>query len=183
MTRDKLVRIELRALRVRALENKVLVNGLLREHGIGGVLRFMSRNTVYRMLKLETWSRKYKVSIAYILRVLIPVWKAVAERKQRKFKLIPAQLTGHKSEEILKQRIEEDYPDRQNVRDWKWSERERALVLERDFAEVEERTVPLLSLDHVKRYQKRILRKRRALDEAVSAKGRKRRTYRGNPWL
>jgi len=139
----------------------------------------LKREDEIRCLRLEQWEEKYRVPLWWILQTLVPIWR----RKFAKYSLgafgvkIPT-LVGAKSEEIIRSEIKTQFPDGENVRQWKareqqkqWSRYREGVGLREDWSH------PLTA---AKEYQQRMLRERKA--RVKFERTARRRLYRGNPW-
>ncbi len=151
---------------------------------------FLSEKDKLRLLRLRIWSMRYKISILEILDLIVPVFRKKFRLKgQGKGLGIPVStLTGAVAEEILQDRLTEQYPDGANITAWKFAERERQLDAERmdeaDGMAVREPKMPtLLEVGDVAEYS-RIYAERVAQTRAAQSNQdwRKRRMYRDNPW-
>jgi hypothetical protein len=84
------------------------------------------------LLILKTWEDKYKVSLRFILLILLPFWESFVQRRSRKMKraglnVRVSTLTGKKSEQILVENINKLYPNEENKQIWISHERERII--------------------------------------------------------
>lgn len=133
-----------------------------------------------RCLRLEQWEEKYKVSLRFILRTLVPIWKQKFARYTKgAFGVKIPTLVGSKSEEILKGKILELYPDGENVRQWKAVEQQRQWAQYREgIKQVENWELPMKA---VQDYQHRMERERELRKEFE--KRARLRPYRNNPWI
>lgn len=185
VTKEMVVEEELKALRGKVNSCKRMVRQSLAS--MGRELYFVSKLDGYRLLILATWAEKYKVSIDYILRLLVPIWAKKFQRHKNSSRGLGARVAtvvGQKSEQILIAQTAKDFPAGENVDDWRWQRRKELLGLDqRGFS----RPITIISSEHLRdsvlSYRQRIERRSTMLDKAVSNSKRRRRVYRGNPWL
>ena len=133
-----------------------------------------------RCLRLVQWEEKYRVPLRWIFRTIVPVWRArFAKFVQGGFGVKIPTLVGSKSEDILKGRLAELYPDGENIRQWQAREQQWQWDYYRQGIRTrEDWEHPLRA---ARNYQQRMARERQARREF--AQRAKRRPYRGNPWL
>jgi hypothetical protein len=89
----------------------------------------------HRLLKLKVWSERYKVSIGYILSVLIPYFEKLAykhsrrprERVSKGIGTTISTLTGPAAESYLLEQINKDFSDGENVIAWKQDKQQACL--------------------------------------------------------
>lgn len=133
-----------------------------------------------RCLRLEQWEEKYKVSLEFILRTLVPIWKRkFARYSTGGFGVKIPTLVGQKSEDILKGKILELFPDGENVRQWKAVEQQKQWAQYREGVRQKENWE--LPMRAVQEYQHRMEREREARKEFEKKAWL--RPYRGNPWI
>lgn len=77
---------------------------------------FLNDKDRLRLLVLRSWTVRYSVSLDYILRKVLPFWEAFVQRRSKRMKsrglnVQVSTLVGKKSEEILIQNIEKDFPN------------------------------------------------------------------------
>lgn len=132
-----------------------------------------------RCLRLVQWEEKYKVSLDWIFRTLVPIWKKkFSQYSHGRFGVKLPTLVGAKSEEILIGKIRETWPDGENIRQWQCLEQQRQWSHHRaGIARKEDWNHPMQA---ALSYQQRMIRERekRKQFEKVA----RRRRYRGNPW-
>jgi len=155
------------------------------------VLRFKKDDKV-RLLKLRTWSLRYHVSITEILDMIVPPLLEQVRYKSYGFGMPIRVLTGKSARRILSYQIDKRYPGQENLLVWKEAEREKQL---RDEKLEELEGIPLKAKvhaalvdadsveDYMDKYTDQIMQKREMERKAVSQKWRRRKRYRGNPWL
>jgi hypothetical protein len=122
---------------------------------------YLTDKDKYRLLILRSWTIRYKVSLRYILNQLLPFWESFIQRRSKKMKsrglnVQVSTLTGKKSEDILKQCIEKDYPNNLNISLWKTSEQERLYkaALEAELAGIKVRQPNIKTLERYVTYYK-----------------------------
>lgn len=143
----------------------------------------LSQEDQYRLLTLKMWEKKYYVSIAFILSVLLPFWKKRLETKKSHFSSkslgvgIPT-LIGKISEDVLKKAIEKKYPHGENVIAWKVTQQEAYLKLQNlvmtKFKDIE---------DFIQEYQESCLKARKRNNRIIESGKYTRRHFVGNPWF
>lgn len=149
-----------------------------------------------RLLKLRTWKLRYRLPVKEILSLVVPVLREHIEsgfrKKSKRRGLgigIPA-LTGRAAERILISQMKKKYPNNEHLAQWRQLERERQLSQEeQDETDLPTREVPDPTLlnsssvaSYVRRYRVRCLSRREKLEKEQSARWRRRKAYRGNPW-
>lgn len=114
--------------------NMVEIDTLLKKQ-FNKQLYFPKADDQYRLLTLKVWSEKYKVSIAYILSVLLPYFEKLSHKHSMRPRLktsrglgvsIPV-LVGNAAEEKLLEYISKDYPDGEHLLAWKESRKTECL--------------------------------------------------------
>lgn len=183
----KRAEIELKRLRIRSRIvlgeiTKVLKRDFNRTFGFN--IRPIDRN---RLFNLQIWSDKYKVSIRWILHVLVPYWSKKLKRKPGQAWGLGVKVqsfVGKHSQRIIEEEIIKQFPERENEKLWNHAKRmeltglaERSPVKYRDVLECESID------DFVRKYRKRVAVRRRELDTAESQPSKRHRLYRNNPWL
>lgn len=153
---------------------------------------FLSRADKLRLLKLRTWCMRYKLSLSEVLDLIVPVLRKTGAYRPgpKSFGIRMSALTGDTSCRILEDRVLLLYPEGANVSVWRERERERQLQAERDEASdgvaVREQHATLLACDSIESFvgcYSRQVTARRVSERDSTARWRKRRKYRGNPWL
>jgi hypothetical protein len=134
-----------------------------------------------RLLRLEQFEQKYKVTLEWILKLLVPVWK----QKFGKFKkgqglgVAISTLTGNVSERIIRDQIKRDFPDGENIQTWKAQEQQRQWLQVEEVGNVRE------DWEHpaqtIKRYRRRMGAQREELRRF--SQSQRKRNYRNNPWI
>lgn len=138
-----------------------------------------------RLTIFQSWATRHKVPLNYVLKTLVGYWRSKTRRPGKKSVLgvTLAALTSRTSEEILKARIAKDFPSGENVTQWNLNAQRVLLGL----AEPRGKVKSLIDEDKpehsCKIYGERIQRRRNKLDSAAAGQRRRRRAWRGNPWL
>lgn len=76
---------------------------------------YLTKPDKYRLLVLRSWMVKYQVNLNYILVRVLPFWEMFIRRRSKKMQSIGlnvkvSTLTGKKSEQILQEMIQRDFP-------------------------------------------------------------------------
>jgi hypothetical protein len=157
-------------------------------------LKFKPEDQI-RLLKLKVWSTRYQVSIPDILKMIVPILRAQIHRKLRNpngLGMKVSLLTGSAAKRILEEEIRKYYPLRENEMAWKEREQTHQLEAEQkdelDGLEPRDKTVRYIleatSVSHyVHEYQDAMIKKRDSYRYLCSQKWRRRRAYRGSPWI
>lgn len=109
------------------------VDSILRKE-FGTQLFQMKADDAIRLLRLRVWSTRYKVSVCYILKRLIPHFKKYASNFRRRYNdkgigVTIAVLTGKVAEQKLKEFIARDFESGENAIEWREKEQARCLDL------------------------------------------------------
>jgi hypothetical protein len=185
MNKDELIKLELDNLSSIASGFIKQVESTLEVIRKEKVNLYLTQKDIYRLLILRSWTIKYKVSLEYILRNILIFWEAFVQRRSKQMKgrglnVRVSTLTGKKSEEILKQFIEKDFPNNLNINIWKTSEQERIFrIKETEGIKTVRREIKTLS-KYVKHY-KYSIRKENTRRERIE-KLFQSRPYRDNPF-
>lgn len=134
-----------------------------------------------RLLVLAQWQEKYRVSIEWILRHLVPIWRASFTKYEQSggIGVSISTLTGKKSEAILQERLKKEFPNQENIAGWKSQEQSRQWAKVWDHRVIKEDwTNPSKT---VREYQKKMTVERRYLRKFQHEQ--QKRKYRGNPWI
>jgi hypothetical protein len=132
-----------------------------------------------RCLRLVQWEEKYRVPLEGILNLLVPIWKKKFSRYgARGLGVKIPTLVGNKSEEILKAKVLEQWPDGQNIAQWKALEQEWQWLLYKGSTRTKEDWEH--PLQAAQEYQKRMRRERERRKQFSRVACQRR--YRGNPW-
>lgn len=184
-TRQRQSKSELRTLRLESLRITGLVSQIASEEFQKRIYRISDMDGM-RLLRLKLWSRRYKVSIRFILQVLIPFWTRQFNKAGRfrssSLGVRIITLTGRKSEEVLKEAIATAYPARENELEWRWEERERCLGLDQPKGRLPTIEHSPTVRDYIKAYRLRVTTRRNILDRAGTRSRWKARAYRDSPW-
>lgn len=147
----------------------------------------------YRLLRLRVWSERYKVSISYILSVLIPHFERISNKYRGNARSTVSKgigttisvLTGQAAESILVEHLERSYPDNEHVISWKQDKQKECLAILAEQDEIilkKPKTVlqyPTLKA-YTKAYSERIDNKRKIEEKLVVQLSRQ--PWRGNPF-
>jgi hypothetical protein len=154
------------------------------------------RVDLLRLTRLQVWSWRHRVDIDEILSLTLPyLRKSLSSGQKTKYGLgcSVAALTGVGNEKILIEALNQKYPGGENRDIWRQEERQRQL--DRESAEASgglstrSRRSPtgILESDSVasylQSYRARVLGVRHRLSAQSGSVKRKRKHYRGNPWL
>lgn len=145
-----------------------------------------------RLLKLRLLSQRYKLDIPEILDILVPVLRSRFMHNKRTFGLginINV-LCGQAAERWLFEELKKHDPDDDHVVEYKARARDRQIDVELtlDSDGVNDR-VQYSALDapdipsFIEAYRKRVLSKRTEDEKMRNDPSRRRKPYRGNPWL
>lgn len=153
----------------------------------------MPKETRYRLYQFWIWKQRYKVSIRWMLNVLLPVYH------KRMQKIVPGKgsnslgvriptLTGKKSGEIIEMAVDNFFPSGGNYTE-ELQERRRQLVADRTEGDDEDFVVRRKELQdfptpeaYAKYYARRIKRSRKATAKVVKTLEKNPKPYRGNPF-
>ena len=146
-----------------------------------------------RLIKLRVWERRYRILIAEILNVLLPILRSQVRRPKRRavIGIAVATLTSQAAEKILSEELRKQYPEGENLILWRDRERERQLEAEaRDQCDglmPRKRDLRMLdsdgAADFLKQYEADVLATRERSRKELMQEWRRRKLYRGNPWL
>jgi len=139
----------------------------------------LKKNDEIRLLRLKQWEEKYHVSLIWIMSQLLPFWRARHARykKEQGLGVTVATFVGRVSEEFLRERIREQFPDGEPEKRWKVETQQSQWARIWDLPGRSYSTDPILA---VKEYRKRIGLERE--DRRRWASKLRKRRYRGNPW-
>jgi hypothetical protein len=134
-----------------------------------------------RLLIFAQWRERYRLSIPLMLTWLIPIWRErfTKFKKGNSIGVSISTLTGRKSEEILKKKLEESFPDQENLKNWR--SHEQAAQWARFWDKLPMKEDWEFPGDMVRKYQERMMSERRHRNKF--AKEQQRRRYRNNPWV
>ena len=149
---------------------KQFQKALLEELGIDyyGPRRFQR----IQLLNFKVLCESFHVSLKYALKKIYPYW---AKQKFVRNNLVPnACLSGNISREILAQAVKRDFPNKENINEWKQKQQQKFLLTgKRPHA-----TMP----DSIAEYLKAVKQSSRELAKAKASSSNKIRNYRNNPW-
>ena len=153
------------------------------------------RVDLLRLTRLQVWSWRHYVSIEEILTLTLPyLRKSMRSEQKNRYGLgvSIAALTGEANEKILIEAIQQQYPDNEHIARWRQEEQERQLLAEQleETGGLAVRVPALVSIleadsveDFLQRYSNRVTAARNRFREVHTDPKRKRKLYRGNPWL
>jgi hypothetical protein len=106
----------------------MIVNEVLQE-SFNRRLYNLKHDDELRLLTLYAWRDRYKVSIKWMLKLLIPIWSKKFARFKIKSSLgcRVATLVGKKSEEIIRERLWRDFPHGENKDNWRQTEQDKII--------------------------------------------------------
>ena len=147
-----------------------------------------------KLMRLRTWALRYKLPVQEILTLVMPVLRGQVKSKKKPFGLgfRVGVLVGNGAQRILLQEITKIYPCNEHIFAWRSQERERQLRIEQ---EIETDGLPVrvpkaltvLSCTTVEsfisQYKNRITALRETTAKEETSRWRKKRHYRGNPWV
>ena len=166
---------------------KVVVGVLREEIKTDFVLRLKPTDKI-RLGILQVWAERHKVTLRYVVRTLLTYWRSrpFMLRKKKKKGLLGvtvASLTSPKTEVIIEQAMLRDFPDGQNV--FESQQRERLHLLGLDGLRGRAKNLINESApdESCIMFSRRVEHRRTKLDNAAASESRRRRKWRGNPWL
>lgn len=142
----------------------------------------------YRLLNLEVWSQRYKVSWGIILGILIPYYQKRIKLRKRTTGLgiKIATLTGEFSRCLLVDVLAEFYPNNENLSEWQW-QRLLDIMAARSGEDKRPRAKQLQDFETIEEYNayydRRIKRERKELDDIQSDPKNRVRKYRDSPFV
>ena len=189
----ELAKEELKRLPGLMFRNRVEVETQLREN-FGRRLYWIGKDDERRLLTLSIWADKYHVTVGWILGILIPYYQErFKQRRKSDRKGLPVRITtlcGKHAEYLIKQRLEKDFPNQENIELYRQQQRQ-IILLERDerlngVDEFQQRTRKLTDFEwpsrYVRYYRTKMEAQRKVLVAATTSK-KNRKPYRGNPFL
>jgi hypothetical protein len=178
---------EKRALRRQAFRVKVILLKLLKEKW--GIENYHLRPADQpRLVMFAVWAERHKVPLSYVLTTVITMGRVIGTcHKKKKTKvglgLSLAALTSKKFEAMLVERIREEYPGETNIDEWRLREKEKALGLTEPRGKISA-LVDLRFTDAILyNYSQRIDKRAKRFEKGNGAQWRRRRRWRGNPWV
>lgn len=169
-----------------------LIDSLLRKQ-FNKQLFYPKQDDQYRLLKLRVWSERHKVSIGYILSVLVPHYEKMAykhsnkprEKVSKGIGTTISVLTGPSAEAYLVEQMAKDFPDSENVVSWKEDKKHeclRKLAAEDEVSSKKPKTI--LQYTSIAAYRKayiqRITNSRNTEEKVI--KQLSKQPWRGNPF-
>lgn len=185
LKQDELRELELRPARVRRRVNEIT------ERRWGKSLFRTRTEDQIRLLKLIVWQERYKVSMEYILSILVPVFLDRLPARYRQKKSLGVRistLTGRAAERILKDAIKRQYRSEENIGQWAFDRKEEILEARwEDGEHVLPHPPSILAYaspaKYMAAYRKRIRQREEWLTHQDAQQINRRRKYRMNPWL
>jgi hypothetical protein len=164
--------------------------------GDGSNVRFISIGDRRRLTVLWVWEQRYRVSVEWILEVLLRVYSKARMRAapKRKIKGLPVSvktLVSKASEAILQQELNRQYPWNEHIEIWRQYEQDRILnklraiaLLEEGLQDDQQKTfLDFPSLKKYRRWYEKEMRRRRSWSDSMKRKMKATsKPYRGNPW-
>lgn len=164
-------------------------------HGKRGNYRKVKRMNAYKLLKLQVWAGRHRISIDEVVDILIPAfnkfqWGGRAREKWGT-NISIATLTSNNAERILAKEIELRYPENEHRMIWRQQIRQEQLDKEK--AEELDGLIPhergprtmieaASAEEFVTAYRARATKQREEHESQVSQSWRRRKAYRANPW-
>lgn len=186
----KLAKLEQRRMKIKAMRLLSQVKVILLEE-YGRQIYQVTDLDKLRLLKLDIWCQKYKVSLRFILRAILPYYFSAQKKYQRgrgnSLGIRIATLCGKKSEEILGYWLSKAFPDRENLNMWQ-HERQKEIIDSR--LGIDEDITHRKSLlecrsvkDYIRKYRQHIRAERESLEQVTDNPNNKLRAYRDSPWI
>lgn len=178
-----------------AAEISAVIESWLQEHEGKRIYVRFKKIDLLRLTRLQVWSWRYKVSIEEILSLTLPyLRKSLSTVQKSRYGLgcSVASLTGIGNEKILIEALHQRYPGGEHVDAWRDDERRKQLDAEEheelDGLPVRSKQVKgMFDCDSVpvflKSYRDRVIGIRRKMASEVDNPRRRRKRYRGNPWI
>ena len=146
-----------------------------------------------KLTTLNVWAMRHRISVMEVLDILLPILRTQTRGLRHSALGVPVKvLTGSRAKAILEEHVRRRYPDKEHVQLWKETERDRQLEAERA-EDMEGLTTKsqgiggLLDYSSTKAYTDAFIasirRGRNAYMSAAGDKSRRKRKYRGNPWV
>jgi hypothetical protein len=134
-----------------------------------------------RLLRMAQWREKYRVSFAWMLKLLLPIWRKKYARYRGEVAGVGvaiSTLVGKKSEEMIKEQIKLEFPNNENLIMWKCNEQQRQWEKVREPRNCREDWMHPGTM--IQKYISRMADERG--ERARWAQQQERRNYRNNPW-
>lgn len=187
----KMRKSQKKALRHRSLQTYAEVDSILQAR-LGRRLFRLSDDDRIRLLTLQCWSERYKVTLDYIVALLVGYYAQRFARMGANKQGLGCRvsvLTGKKSEAILIDAIKRDFPEEEHLLAWRHEHRKMLLAVSDTDVDDEEMVVKHKTIldyqspkAYVRAYSKRIQQKRIENRAAEADVNRRRYPYRDNPW-
>jgi len=191
--------VVVRSARMRALEHQSFLmasrvqDWILHHDGVEVRLALKQLDRI-RLLRLRTWELQTRLDLFEILDIIVPPIREHSKGQLKRTEAVyglgtsVASITGSLALQILSTIIERTYPDNEHLAFWREAERDRQLAAELADAcdgQVRERKTmqDFDSIESYTTYYSQLVareRQRNALEE--SARWRRRKAYRNNPW-
>lgn len=157
-------------------------------------LRYFQVDQV-KLLKLRVWAYRHYIDIQEVLDLIVPPLRTLIREHKKSYGLGVSirSLTSRRAYLILLSRLKERYPDDEHISIWRENERERQLQVEKEldtdglvtrsprvFASVLESPS---AEAFIARYKKCVVTARLEQQRLYDQGWRKRRQYRGSPWI
>lgn len=191
---------EMAELRMLQMEMVQTVRRWLRERDGNDLPRLNFKHVdQVRLIRLKTWEWRYKISVMEILDLIIPILRGTLRPHLRgKVKgggyalgVKVTSVVGDGAEKILREQLRRLSSEEQRKAIWRQDEKQRQLDAEESdelegVASKQKDNLSLLKVVNIKayvtQYKRSITRQREQYDSAMSARWRKRKAYRNNPW-
>lgn len=156
----------------------------------GKALWSVNQMDALRLLRLKVWEEKYSVSLEYILKTLLPwAWSRLPKHIAKKVQTSKGLgtrivvITSNAALHHLKEKIQEDFPDNENITSAKEARRQ-SILANLDEDELPSRPKKILQYHSIKQYVQsyadKIARKKKAIGKAEKKLARLH--WRGNPF-
>lgn len=166
------------------------VNSLLDEL-FDRTIRWTNHDNSLRLLGLRMWMERYKVDLCYVLQSIVPYHLEHISKQHKNnphalgFKV--STLVGKKSEHLLRENIERDYPQGENISTWFWDRQQEIIKLRTEDEFTAESTKKITDYKSVSKfitaYRKRVTGKQKTFQKEMNRATNTRRPYRTNPWI
>lgn len=186
----QLRRQERKDLTRRVWQMRARVDKILQEAFDKRIFR-LSETDGYRLLVFGVWAQKYKVSLDFIVRILVSFYLKHLGRhinvRKKSLGIRISTLTGDKAEQLLRETIQREFPNFENVGLWRQRKKE-SILSSREGDDTGLTTKVKTILDYptpeayVRAYRRKINQAKKD-DERADNDQNKKRPYRGNPWL
>lgn len=162
-------------------------NTLQRVLGGRCTLQYLSATDRRRLLVLLVWEERYRVSLEWIVEVLLNIYTKLRKggRKATGLPVAVRTLVSKRSEEMIELAVTDTYPDNENLTLWEQYEQDIILdrLYEKEFEGRQSRPrAELMVLNFQKFYGKRMEDKREWMEKKMEELKNKSLPYRGNPF-